>query len=333
MNRVILLANYRPNHGGISSQIDILITKFTSVQYQIQLFNMNGNIRKRMILFINLFKIVKYYDVVHIHGCSYRGFLPIVVGLIVSKIQNRKSIATYHGGDLKSFIQRYPFIVRFTLHMADKVSVPSDYLRQIFNNYKIQSHVLNNLVQDDYLKFRKREEISPNLIVTRMLEEEYNVKLIIELFPQLKKIYPDATLKIIGDGSQKKQLQTYVQNMKMKDIIFYGRVDKKTLGKLLNSSDIFINPTNKDSFSISMFEAFACGLVVVSTNAGAIPEFLLDGQNGLMVDCEDSEELLRKISFAIDHSQESLGMIDNAYKSYLSCTWPNLQESYESLYE
>ena len=97
MKKVLIIANYQPSVGGISVQVDLLDKYLNSEHgYIADIFSLKGSIVKRIFLILKLFITARKYDVLHIHACSDRGFLPAIVGAYVGKICRKKIIQQLH---------------------------------------------------------------------------------------------------------------------------------------------------------------------------------------------------------------------------------------------
>jgi len=333
MAKILLIANYKPSVGGISGQIEISLEYFNDNINQIDLFNTKDNILKRILMPFVLFIKGRKYDIFHIHGCSFFGFFPIVIGVMIGKLLKKKIIITYHGGELYEFINKYKTKVIYFLNKADIITVPSKYLQNILNNNSIKSKYLPNIIRDDNVYFKKREKLKPILIVTRTLDEVYNIPLSIMAFKDLKKVVPDAKLKIVGDGKLKNEILELVKKENIDDIEFIGRVPNSKIGEILNTADIFINTSNKDNMPLSLFEALACGLPVISTNVGGIPDYFTDGINGFLIEPNNKEQLTNKILYVLNNQDEVQKIIDNGYQTFEKLTLRNLKNEYLKLYE
>ena len=333
MAKILLIANYKPSVGGISGQIEISLEYFNDNINQIDLFNTKDNILKRILMPFVLFIKGRKYDIFHIHGCSFFGFFPIVIGVMIGKLLKKKIIITYHGGGLDEFINKYKTKVIYYLNKADIITVPSKYLQNILNDNSIKSKYLPNIIRDDNVYFKKRDILKPNLIVTRTLDEVYNIPLAIMTFKDLKKVVPDAKLKIVGDGKLKNEIFELVKKENIDDIEFVGRVPNSKIGEILNTSDIFINPSNKDNMPLSLFEALACGLAVISTNVGGIPDYITDGINGFLIELNNKEQLINKILYILNNQDEVQKIIYNGYQTFEQLTLNNLKSEYLKLYK
>ena len=333
MAKILLIANYKPSVGGISGQIEILLEYFNDDINQVDLFNTKDNILKRILMPFVLFNKGRKYDIFHIHGCSFFGFFPIVIGVMIGKLLKKKIIITYHGGGLYEFINKYKTKVIYFLNKANTITVPSKYLQDILNNNSIKSKYLPNIIRDNNVYLKKRENLKPILIVTRTLDEVYNIPLSIMAFKDLKKVVPDAKLKIVGDGKLKNEILELVKKENIDDIEFIGRVPNSKIGEILNTADIFINPSNKDNMPLSLFEALACGLPVISTNVGGIPDYIIDGINGFLIELNNKEQLMNKILYILNNQDEVQKIIYNGYQTFEQLTLNNLKNEYLKLYE
>ena len=256
-----------------------------------------------------------------------------MIGVMIGKLLKKKIIITYHGGELYEFINKYKTKVIYFLNKADIITVPSKYLQNILNNNSIKSKYLPNIIRDDNVYFKKREKLKPILIVTRTLDEVYNIPLSIMAFKDLKKVVPDAKLKIVGDGKLKNEILELVKKENIDDIEFIGRVPNSKIGEILNTADIFINTSNKDNMPLSLFEALACGLPVISTNVGGIPDYFTDGINGFLIEPNNKEQLTNKILYVLNNQDEVQKIIDNGYQTFEKLTLRNLKSEYLKLYQ
>lgn len=332
MKKILIIANYRKSVGGIAGQVDILLEKFNSRQFAAQLFNTKTGNLKRLFLPFKLAIKSKGFQFFHIHGCSGLGFYPIVIGVLVGLVTHKKIIVTYHGGDLGNFITSYPRFIKFFLKKADITTVPSLYLLDILEKNEIEGTYLPNIIREDNVNFKARHNFKPIFVVTRSLEKVYNIPLVIDAFKKIKDTYGNAKLFLVGDGSLRNELETYVNTLGVRGIHFVGRIENTKIGEMINKADIYINPTTADNMPLSLFEAFACGIPVISTNVGGIPNFINDNKSGFLINSNDVNALVEKIEFILAHPEEMNPIIKEAYTTFKKYTWNNLESQYVRLF-
>lgn len=269
--------------------------------------------------FTSLFKMIrclKRADAIHVHGCSWWGFLPIIYGVIAAKVSGKKVVVTYHGGALNPFIKRFRLFVFLFLKAIDIITVPSDFLKEILEKIRIhRCAVVYNIIDDQFIKEGEKSNktvIKPRFIVTRSLSTTYNVKNAILAFEILKKKYTDAKLVIAGDGPLRGELENLVKTRAIKDVIFYGHIPHSRMSKYYSKADIAINPTNIDNMPLSVIEAQASGLCVISTDVGGIPYIIEDMKNGVLVPPNDYKAIARKAEFLLKNQEIALNIIRKA---------------------
>lgn len=333
MKKVLIIANYQPSVGGISVQVDLLHKYLNSEHgYIADIFSLKGSIVKRIFLILKLFITARKYDVLHIHACSDRGFLPAIVGVCVGKICRKKIILTYHGGGADTFFARKINLVRNTLCKFDSVIVLSGYLKKIFDNYNLPCITIPNIAEFDANLYRVKTNIEPKFISVRHLRELYNVKCILKAFEIVKKEVPSALLTILGDGEQKEMLQHWVIEHNLKDVIFVGAVPHNKMNEYLSQNDIFLSAPKTDNMPMSILEAYNAGLLVISSNVGGVPYILKDNETGLLFESDFAEELASKMIHAVQNEQRTIDMIQSAYKSLDMYKWENIREKLLEIY-
>lgn len=334
MRKVLIIANYKKSVGGISGVIHTLMTNFnTSEEVELEIYNTKRSLISRMFLIFGLTIKAKNFNVLHVHGCSNFGFYPIIVGVIAGKILKKKIVITYHGGLLENFINNYSIFVKFFLSKATILTVPSSFLADILEKKKVRVEHIPNPIRLNNVYFKERKKISPDIVVTRSFEEVYNIPLAIHAFSKIQETFPDSSLRLVGDGSLEDELKTLVKKLNLKNVIFTGRISNDEIGEQLNQADIFVNPSKADNMPISLFEAFACGLPVISTDVGGIRAFIKHQHNGLLIESENIEQLVNNILFILADSKQTKSMINEGYNCMLQYSFDNLKDQYLELYK
>jgi glycosyltransferase involved in cell wall biosynthesis len=167
------------------------------------------------------------------------------------------------------------------------VTTPSAYLREQMQSYRSEMRLIPNPLDVGKYEFRLRAEPKPDLIWLRAFHEIYNPSLAPRVLSELRAYFPAAHLIMMGpdkgDGSLAR-VRSAVDKWRLADAVsLAGPVQKSEIPTALNRGDIFLNTTNFDNTPVSVLEAMACGLCVVSTNVGGIPYLLRDGHDALLV--------------------------------------------------
>lgn len=340
MKRVLLIANYKGSIGGISGQVEMLHKSLSTEGYASDIFTTHGNPIKRIGLFYKLMRVARKYDVLHIHGCSDRGMLPVVYGVIAGKIWRKRIIVTYHGGDADKYFAKHGAFAKRWLGRADKVIVLNGYLEKVFAKYEIPCIVIPNIIElNEAQEHSVYQWERPRLISVRHLRELYNIPCILLAFAIVKDKIPSANLTILGDGPQRAELEQMVADDERiaNSVRFVGQVKSSEIAGYLAQSDIMLSAPHIDNMPVSVMEAMNAGVLVISSRVGGVPYLVEDQKAGLLFNLEstesDAERLAEKILWAVEHKKESEKMIEKAKEDVKKYSWKIIREQLLPVYE
>ena len=206
--------------------------------------------------------------------------------------------------------------------MTNILVVPSGYLKDVFNNLGYPSIIIPNTINLDKFNFRKRKKITPKILSARNLTPVYNISCVIRAFKLLRDQYSNATLTIAGDGPEKDELLSLTEKLNLQHSVkFLGNIPNNAMSELYNQADILVNASNIDNMPVSILEAQAMGLVVVSTNPGGIPYIIENGYTGLISEVNNDKKLGENLIEAVRDQDKSKSMITNS-KNYVGKVSP-----------
>ncbi|WP_317231413.1 glycosyltransferase family 4 protein [Subsaxibacter sp. CAU 1640] len=174
---------------------------------------------------------------------------------------------------------------------------PSSYLKEQFELkgfYNVE-YVPNTIELSNY-QFFKRTFDKPKLLWVRSFSKIYNPLMAIKVLNQLKKLGLEASLCMIGPDSDGTMMEARnLSNELDLNVRFTGKLLKREWLELSKDYNIFINTANVDNTPISVIEAMALGLPVVSTNVGGMPFLIEKGKNGILVEQNNTDEMTHEI--------------------------------------
>ncbi len=240
----------------------------------------------------------------------------------IARIFNLKYIPILHGGNLPKRIDKSKYLSKLIFKNSYKNIAPSNYLKFAFESHNFISEFIPNSLEIKTYNYKKRKVIRPKLLWVRAFNEIYNPTLAIKVLCLLKEEYPEAKLCMVGpfvDESYRKSVDLVKKNnleniVEFTDVLLKEQWHKKSL-----EYDIFINTTNYDNTPVSVMEAMALGLTIVSTNVGGIPFLLDDKINSLLVSKNNPEEMTTKIISILDGNFPDLAT--NARKKVENFDW------------
>jgi glycosyltransferase involved in cell wall biosynthesis len=133
--------------------------------------------------------------------------------------------------------------------------------------------------------------------IVKTLRPRYGIRELIQAFHRIVDTFPDTRLVIVGGGEQYADLQSLVASLDMeKRITLTGYVSHEHIPGYLRSFDLFVVPSHRESFGVAAVEASACGLPVIASRVGGLPEVVVDGETGLLVPPGDVDALTAAMS-------------------------------------
>ncbi|MCI0696570.1 glycosyltransferase family 4 protein [candidate division KSB1 bacterium] len=258
----------------------------------------------------------------------------VVCGLL--KLLNKPVILTLRGGKLPEFATRWPGRVRRLLQAATVVTTPSSYLFDKMKPYRADLQILPNALDLNRYHFRWRSKPRPRLIWLRAFHNVYNPSLAPRVLSLLTGTFSDIELTMVGpdkgDGSLKCTKQAATDLNVIDRLVLPGCISKVKVPIWLNTADIFLNTTNADNAPVSVIEAMACGLCVVSTNVGGIPYLLTHERDALLVSPNDPEAMASAVRRILTEPGLAEQLSRNARKKVEQFDWSVILPQWEAMF-
>jgi L-malate glycosyltransferase len=281
----------------------------------------------------NLCRELRRRQVVHVLGASHWYFvLRVLPAVVLSKCFGRRLILNYRGGEAPTFFARYRRLVLPVLRLVDEIVVPSTYLHRVFARYGFAAAIIPNFVDLRRFRFRARRELAPRLLVNRMLEPLYNVRMALEAFSIIKKNYSSARLEVVGGGSEAAMLRDWVSARHLQGVHFHGPVPNEAVPRYLDEADIVVNPSNADNMPISLLEAFAAGVPVVTTDVGGIPDLVGSANAALLVPAGDSGAMAARIEELLSGPEQVVELTRRAKVLVDEMSWERVRGLWLQIY-
>lgn len=240
------------------------------------------------------------YSVAQVEVYSGRAFLWAEAVTWTLSFLRKPIVLTLHGGNLPNFSRQHPTRVSRLLRKANVVTAPSTFLCREIAPLGIDVLYLPNAIDLGLYSFRVRSVALPHMAWLRAFHEIYNPALAPGVLAWLLPKFPEARLVMIGpdkkDGSREKTLR-HAEALKVSGRMrLPGRVDKREVPSWLEREDIFLNTTNVDNAPVSVLEAMAAGLCLVSTNVGGLRHLVGDEADGLLVPPDDAAAMAKAVA-------------------------------------
>ena len=284
-------------------------------------------------LYLGTLLRIRPADVVHIFSASYWSFvLAPLPAILVGRGLGKRVVLNYHSGEAADHLARWGLRVHPWLRLADEIVVPSEFLRAVFARHGYRARVIRNIVDTSRFGYRERRILRPRLLSTRNLEPHYRIDTTLAAFARVRASHPGATLVVAGCGSDEGRLRRLAGSLGVEGIRFVGRVEPEAMPRLYDEADIFLNASVIDNQPLSVLEAFAGGLPVVSTGTGGIAALVRDGETGLIVPPGDAGAMADAVTALLANPAHAAALARRARQEAERYTWPRVRDEWAALY-
>jgi L-malate glycosyltransferase len=252
-------------------------------------------------------------------------------------------VTTLHGTDITLVGKdaSYEPVVTFSINQSDGVTAVShDLRRETFHSFKITNEieVIPNFIDLEKFKKQKKDHfkkaICPNdealVVHTSNFRKVKRVNDVIRIFANIHDEVPSKLL-MIGDGPERTKAESLCRELGISDAVrFLGKLE--AVEEVLSVADLFLMPSEKESFGLAALEAMACEVPVISSNTGGLPELNVQGVTGFMSPVGDVEDMTQKSLFVLDKANLP-GFKANALKRAQEFDITRILPLYEDYYQ
>ena len=308
-NKILYIGNNLVKKTNYATSMDILSSLLKLEGFTIYKSSSKSNKIRRLIEMC--FAIIRYKNKVEyvlLDTYSTSNFYYALLTSQLCRLFRLKYLPILHGGNLPYRLKQNPKLSSLIFNNSFQNIAPSGYLKYEFEIKGYTTLLIPNVIPIANYTFKERKKITPKLLYVRAFASIYNPTMAIEVLKELKKIYPEAILCMIGpdkDGTLKDE-KHLINRYDLQDSVEITAVlTKKEWHEKSKDFDIFINTTNVDNTPISVIEAMALGLPVVSTNVGGLPYLISSNVDGVLVDKEQPILMANEIHKIIEENKSS----------------------------
>jgi len=253
-------------------------------------------------------------------------------------------VTTLHGTDI-TLVGNHPFYkpaVCFSINKSDVVTSVSESLRdETYRLFDIKKEivVIPNFIEIDKNRIDENSPCHRSLMATK--EEKIITHIsnfrkvkripdVVKIFNEIQKEIP-SKLMMVGDGPEKEVAEKLCDDLGITDkVIFFG--NSSEIDKILCYSDLFLLPSETESFGLAALEAMACGVPIISSNSGGLPEVNKDGYSGYLSDVGNIQEMAANAIKILSDDEKLLAFKKNALEASKEFDIMNILPLYENLY-
>jgi glycosyltransferase involved in cell wall biosynthesis len=271
-------------------------------------------------------------DVVHVFSASYSSFLlaPLPAAAI-ARMLGRPVVLNYHSGEAPDHLARSR-VARTVLAGVDRRVVPSRFLAGVFRRFGLEATIVPNTIDLDEFPFRERDPLRPRILSTRNLSYPYNVACTLRAFQEIQRRRADASLTLVGGGPDEPALRALAADLRLRNVQFRGRLSPEAIAAAYEAHDIYLQSPDIDNMPLSVLEAFASGLPVVSTGVGGVPVMLTHGEHGLLAPPNDHRALATHVLRLLDDPAMARRLACAARATCDAFTWSHVRRQWLRVY-
>lgn len=271
--------------------------------------------------------VIKYekIDVLHVHYAIPHAVSGFLAKNIIREQRDIKLVTTLHGTDitLVGLEPNFLPIVKYSLEQSDVVTAVSSYLAEkTYQNFSPgkEIEIIPNFIDTDYYKRTKNEhlknQLAPNgeklLVHISNFRPVKRVPDTIRILADVIKKVP-AKLLLIGDGPERSEAEKLARELGVDDKVKFLGMQTSFI-ELLSVSDIFLLPSQSESFGLSALEAMSCGVPVIGSNIGGIPEVVAHDECGYVAELGDTERMAKYAVDLLENKKKWTVFSENARK-------------------
>ena len=314
--RIALIGPLAPPAGGMANQCAQLAALLRAEGASVQVLSLHGcqlpgwlawagrvrYLRAVLRLPVYLWRLrraARTVDLFHVMANSgWSWHLQAAPALWTASLAGKPALLNYRGGEAADFFARSARLLGWSLRRASAIAVPSIFLAELFTRYGHTAHIVPNVV--DLQRFfpatiacpRPGANHAPVILVARHLQPVYDNASAVRAFALLRASVPAARLVLAGTGPERRALLQLAQELGVGDAVqLAGHVDNAGMPALYQACDIVLNPSLADNQPVSVLEALASGVPVVSTNVGGISALVQHGVTALLVAPGDADAM------------------------------------------
>ena len=276
-----------------------------------------------------------HYRVALVDVFNGRAFIWAEAVCLLLRYLKKSHILVIRAGNMPQFAKKYPVAMKNLLRYAFAVTTPSRYLAQELAFLGMEIQVIPNAIDLSTYKFEQRSMLQPRLVWLRAFHRDYNPLMAIEAVGYLRADFPEIQLTMIGpdkhDGTLVSIYKAITQLGLQNNIVLREAIPKSKVPDTLASYDIFLNTTSAESFGVSVMEAAATGLCIVSTAVGELPLIWKNEYSALLIPSGDSWVMAQAVRRILTDSDLALRLSCNARATAEHYDWSTILPQWEQL--
>jgi glycosyltransferase involved in cell wall biosynthesis len=309
--------DYKNHRGGIGAVLEVYSKYFENFKF-IASYKVGSVLYKFIyfIFFLLIFFKKLFFDrsirIVHIHGASRASFARKFICFVIAKYFFRKKIIYHiHGAEYHLFSEKtipiLKFLIKMFINNSDCIVCLSEVWKSFFtSNFNPKNiKILPNIIDYPSISTLNKESSVLEFLFLGQITNRKGIYDLIDVLSQNKEKYFDKIKVVVGGNGDVEKFKTIIKEKQINGLVeFIGWVTCKKKIYSLQSADVYILPSYNEGLPISILEAMSYGKAIISTNVGGIPEIVIPGRNGILIEPGNLLDIEEAIDFFIHNSNK-----------------------------
>ena len=331
---ILMVGNFRnPNHY-IEIQIETLAKRIESFGVSVRRTTMAvPKMLKIWEINKEIYKCRKDINLIHVQTHSNWNFWTAVFSVTQGLFWGVPVVVMYYGGGINEFMKKWGFVALPVFRSMSAVVVASEFVGGALRKYGLNPFVIPHLLEKERWPFRFRTEALPRFLWVRTFHPTYNPIMAIRAFQLIQREVSEASLTLVGTGEMELEVRSMVNDLRLRNVLFMKHLSHEELVEAYDQNDIFLNTSSFDNQPVTILEALASGIPIISTNAGGIPYVFEDAEIGYLVPVNDHEAMAEKALTLLKNPQTVRHMSERSQTFTQRFCWPSVISLWCRLYK
>lgn len=275
--------------------------------------------------------LMRTRDCVLVDVFGGRAFVYESFAILCASVLKRRLVVMLHNGTLPDFVSGWPRWTKWVLSKPTLVLTPHGFLLDRLSRAGIRvDAAIPNFINLERYHHRTRGRLFPRFLYLRGMSAWYNPQMALRAFGLVQAQYPEASLTMAGpEGTESRRCRRLVEEIGLRNVTFAGLVPKEEIPRLADLHDIHLHTNRLDNMPVSIIEMWACGLVVVATRVGGVPELVEDGSDAWLVPSEDFEAMANACCSLLSTPEVAERLSKNGRRRAEHLSWQQVRPLWE----
>jgi len=331
---ILFIGSFLSSQSGSLSVSEKLNKDLMNLGFETKMVSFYNNrlLRLNDIIFTLLFSKHEFW---HIDVYSFNAWYICRIASFLGYVLKKKVVLALHGGALPEFSEKKRKQFMLVFNRAYAIVTPSLMLFKHFSAFGSSITYIPNTLDLKIFHFNRINVKPFSILWVRAFSKIYNPQIAILSFIEIKKIFPQSTLTMIGpDKGELAAILNLIEiNGLLDDVHIVGPLPNSSLTEYYHNHHVYINTTSYESFGVSVLEAAACGIPIVSSKVGEIPLLWQENHEILMVENLEICQYVENIISIFNNPDLSNNLSQNARKKSEHYSWVNVRNLWLNIYK